>query len=132
MEVSILSPQQPYPSQTMGQQLSLISSFCHCHVVPPSYAVLPYTEKPLKVEVVVDPSKVAAAPAAAPKGAKAVKGAAAAGPAKGKGGRGATSAQGRGRGRGAKREARPKKTVEDLDAEMEDYNKQASTDAPAS
>lgn len=89
-------------------------------------------KKPLKVEVVVDPSKVAAAPAAAPKGAKAVKGAAAAGPAKGKGGRGATSAQGRGRGRGAKREARPKKTVEDLDAEMEDYNKQASTDAPAS
>ncbi|GAC74808.1 RRM motif-containing protein [Moesziomyces antarcticus T-34] len=32
-------------------------------------------------------------------------------------------------GSGAKREARPKKTVEDLDAEMEDYNKQGSTDA---
>ncbi|CDR99083.1 hypothetical protein, partial [Sporisorium scitamineum] len=84
-------------------------------------------KKPLKVEVVVDPSKVAAAPAAAAKDAKG----AAAGGAKGKGGRGAAgaSARGRGRARGAKREARPKKTVEDLDAEMEDYNKQASTDA---
>ncbi|KAJ9474070.1 RNA annealing protein YRA1 [Pseudozyma hubeiensis] len=85
-------------------------------------------KKPLKVEVVVDPAKVAAAPAAAPKGPK---GAAAAGAAKGKGGRTAAGAstRGRGRARGAKREARPKKTVEDLDAEMEDYNKQATTDA---
>ncbi|TKY89527.1 hypothetical protein EX895_001312 [Sporisorium graminicola] len=90
-------------------------------------------KKPLKVEVVVDPSKVAAAPAAAAKGAKGAAGAGA----KGKGGRGAAgaagaagaSSRGRGRARGAKREARPKKTVEDLDAEMEDYNKQASTDA---
>jgi len=90
---------------------------------------LPPTEKPLKVEVVVDPAKVAAAPAAAPRGPKGA--AAAANGAKGKGGRAAagTSARGRGRGRGAKREARPKKSVEDLDAEMEDYNKQASTDA---
>ncbi|SJX64121.1 related to YRA1-RNA annealing protein [Sporisorium reilianum f. sp. reilianum] len=89
-------------------------------------------KKPLKVEVVVDPSKVAAAaPAAAAKGARGA--AAAAAGAKGKGGRAAAgaSARGRSRARGAKREARPKKTVEDLDAEMEDYNKQASTDAPA-
>ncbi|SNX85877.1 related to YRA1 - RNA annealing protein [Melanopsichium pennsylvanicum] len=88
-------------------------------------------KKPLKVEVVVDPSKVAAAPAAAPKGPRGAT--AAANGAKGKGGRAAAgAARGRGRGRGAKREARSKKTVEDLDAEMEDYNKQASTDsAPA-
>lgn len=88
-----------------------------------------HTEKPLKVEVVVDPSKVAAAPAAGARGAKGA--AAAANGAKTKGGRAAAgaSARGRGRARGAKREARPKKTVEDLDAEMEDYNKQASTDA---
>ncbi|SOV02691.1 related to YRA1 - RNA annealing protein [Ustilago sp. UG-2017a] len=87
-------------------------------------------KKPLKVEVVVDPAKVAAAPAAAAKGAKGAAGAA--NGAKGKDGRAAAgaSARGRGRARGAKREARPKKTVEDLDAEMEDYNKQASsTDA---
>lgn len=91
------------------------------------------SEKPLKVEVVVDPSKVAAAPVAGAKGAKGAKGAAAAAGAKGKGGRGAAGAastRGPRRGAaGAKREARPKKTVEDLDAEMEDYNKQASTDA---
>ena len=77
--------------------------------------------------MVVDPAKVVAAPAAG----KGAKGAAANG-AKGKGARGAAGAgAGRGRGRAArpKREARPKKTVEDLDAEMEDYNKQASTDA---
>lgn len=88
----------------------------------------PPTEKPLRVEVVVDPSKVAAAPAG---GAKGPKGAAAANGTKAKGGRAAAGAstRGRGRARGAKREARPKKTVEDLDAEMEDYNKQASTDA---
>lgn len=75
----------------------------------------------------MDPAKVAAAPANAAKGAK---GAAAAG-AKGKGGRAAAGAstRGRGRARGTKREARPKKTVEDLDAEMEDYNKQSTTDA---
>lgn len=77
--------------------------------------------------MVVDPSKVAAAPVAGAKGAKG----AAATAAKGKGGRAAAAAgaagRGRGRARGAKREARPKKTVEDLDAEMEDYNKQAST-----
>ncbi len=95
----------------------------------------PSTEKPLKVEVVVDPAKVAAAPAAGARGAKGAAGAAAAG-AKGRGGRAPAGAAKRGRGgrgngsgSGAKREARPKKTVEDLDAEMEDYNKQGSTDA---
>ncbi|SPO46972.1 related to YRA1 - RNA annealing protein [Moesziomyces antarcticus] len=92
-------------------------------------------KKPLKVEVVVDPAKVAAAPAAGARGAKGAAGAAAAG-AKGRGGRAPAGAAKRGRGgrgngsgSGAKREARPKKTVEDLDAEMEDYNKQGSTDA---
>ncbi len=105
--------------------------------MPQTFTFLPFatalplqpTEKPLKVEVVVDPAKVAAAPANAPKGAK---GAAAANGAKGKAARGAAGASARGargRGRGAKREARPKKTVEDLDAEMEDYNKQSTTDA---
>ncbi|PWY97681.1 hypothetical protein BCV70DRAFT_180796 [Testicularia cyperi] len=84
-------------------------------------------KKPLKVEVVVDPSKVAVAPASA---ARAPKGAAAGAAAKTAASKG-RAGRGRGRGRGAAREARPKKTVEDLDAEMEDYNKQASTDAPA-
>lgn len=105
----------------------------HCEIDLVSSLLSPLftrTEKPLKVEVVVDPAKVAAAPAAAAKGAKGAAGAA--NGAKGKDGRAAAgaSARGRGRARGAKREARPKKTVEDLDAEMEDYNKQASsTDA---
>ncbi len=73
---------------------------------------------------------MATASAAAPKGAKGA--AAVTAGAKGKGARGAAGSGARGRGRGTrstKREARPKKTVEDLDAEMEDYNKQASTDA---
>lgn len=83
----------------------------------------------------MDPSKVAAASLNAPRGAK---GASATSGAKGRGGRGAagpagaasgSSTRGRGRAGGAKREARPKKTVEDLDAEMEDYNKQSTTDA---
>ncbi|EPQ31443.1 uncharacterized protein PFL1_00778 [Pseudozyma flocculosa PF-1] len=87
-------------------------------------------KKPLKVEVVVDPARIAA-PTVASATVAAAGGKAAAGRAKT-----ATRGRGRGgsstRGGGAKREARPKKTIEDLDAEMEDYNKQASSEtAPA-
>lgn len=65
---------------------------------------------------------MAAAPAANGKGKTA--GGAPTGATRGRGGRG------RGRGRTG-REGRPKKSLEDLDAEMEDYNKQSNADAPA-
>lgn len=79
-----------------------------------------FAEKALRVETVVDPARAAAA-VAAPAAAAAV---AAASATRGRGGRGAAAAGirgGRGRGRGGRggREARPKKTAEDLDAEME-------------
>lgn len=124
MEVSIIPRKQANHAHNRDHSLILSSRLMF---LLPRCVATP-TEKPLKVEVVVDPAKVSAASAAAPKGPK---GAAAAGAAKGKGGRAAAGAstRGRGRARGAKREARPKKTVEDLDAEMEDYNKQATTDA---
>lgn len=86
-------------------------------------------KKALRVEVVVDPARAAAAQAAvagpaAAAGARAGQAAGAAagrGAARGagRGGRGGRGAGGRG---GAARSApRPKKTAEDLDAEMEDY-----------
>lgn len=81
-----------------------------------------YTEKAIRIEVVVDPARAAvqiaqtqalkatATGPAAQKGAAAVRGA----------------GRGRGRGRGGRggaagRTKLPKKSVEDLDAEMEDY-----------
>ena len=82
-------------------------------------------EKPLKVEVVVDPAKLAARAPAAAAAAAATKGAAA------QAGRGRPARRGRGgKTAGAKREARPKKTVEDLDAEMEGELQPCSIVAP--
>ncbi|WFD08382.1 RNA-binding RNA annealing protein [Malassezia vespertilionis] len=75
------------------------------------------SKRPLKVEVVVDPARVNAA---IPVPAKAAT--------RGKAARG-TAARGRGRGGRAARPARAHKTAEDLDAEMEDYTKQASSEA---
>lgn len=76
----------------------------------------------MRVEVVVDPSRAAAIAAAQPRAAVAAPVAAAAaarrqrgGAAGGRGGRGAR----RGGGAGGSREKRPKKSLEDLDAEME-------------
>ncbi|SHO77390.1 Similar to S.cerevisiae protein YRA1 (Nuclear polyadenylated RNA-binding protein) [Malassezia sympodialis ATCC 42132] len=81
-------------------------------------------KRPLKIEVVVDPAR--AAVAAPPVGQNTAAKPAPAGKAK-------KSSRNKKR-----REARPAKTLEDLDAEMEDYSKQANTaeaqpmqDAPA-
>lgn len=73
------------------------------------------SKRPLKIEVVVDPAR--ASPAVAPQPAAAAK------PARSKNAR-------RSKARAA-RASRPAKTVEDLDAEMEDYAKQgAAENAP--
>lgn len=82
-------------------------------------------KKTLRVEEVVDPARAAAlrtaqaaaaaAPAAAAATATQTRAAGAGRRGRGRPGRG-------GRGAGSRREARPKKTVEDLDAEMEDYS----------
>ncbi|KZV75887.1 hypothetical protein PENSPDRAFT_680618 [Peniophora sp. CONT] len=105
-------------------------------LAPPSTSA--NTERAMRIEVIVDPSAIqtaapslaarvapAAAPAAAP--APAANGARRTGSApRGRGGRG---------GRGGRRNERPKKTAEDLDAEMEDYtqtnNAPAAAAAPA-
>lgn len=81
-------------------------------------------EKAIRIEVVVDPARAAAhiaqvqaakAPSAGPAAQRAVAAV-----------RGGGAARGRGRGRGGRggvggRVKQPKKSVEDLDAEMEDY-----------
>ncbi|KAG8816248.1 hypothetical protein FRC18_001109 [Serendipita sp. 400] len=92
-------------------------------------------KRPMKIEIVVDPAKQPLAnrvAAAAPAPASATVAAA------GSGG-GATrnpARRGRGRGRGAGAGPagagrRPKKTLEDLDAEMADYTKEGTTTATA-
>ncbi|PWN49384.1 hypothetical protein IE53DRAFT_388401 [Violaceomyces palustris] len=84
-------------------------------------------KRPLKVEVVVDPARAAiqVAPIAAP-AAPARQANANASTSRGRG-----AARGRGRGGRGARQSRPKKTIEDLDAEMEDYNNQNAGDAAA-
>ncbi|KAK0542224.1 RNA-binding RNA annealing protein [Tilletia horrida] len=84
-------------------------------------------KRQLKIEVVVDPAKATAAlarvvaPATTTRGATTARaGGAAAG--RGRGARGGASAGGAAK---SKRTVRPKKTAEDLDAEMEDYAKNA-------
>lgn len=88
-------------------------------------------KKALRIEVVVDPARAAAAQAAV---IAAPAAAAAAGAATGRNGAAPRRAAGRGRGRSSRgrgngREARPKKTAQDLDAEMEDYAANKTTDA---
>jgi len=84
-------------------------------------------KRPMKIEIVYDPAKQPLVNrVAAPKAAATSTVAAA-------GGSGARKpvARGRGRGRGGKagepRGKRPAKTAEDLDAEMADYSKEATT-----
>ncbi|CAO1635373.1 unnamed protein product [Sympodiomycopsis kandeliae] len=88
-------------------------------------------KKTLRVEEVIDPARAAtlrnaqaaavAAPAAAVAAATSTRGAARRGRGRGRGGRGGA----------ARREQRPKKTAEDLDAEMEDYASNKTGDAAA-
>ncbi|KAG2343034.1 hypothetical protein BDR05DRAFT_1000345 [Suillus weaverae] len=76
------------------------------------------TERPMKIEIVVDPARPAppaslvsrVAPAASAPAAPDARGA-----------RPAARGSRRGRGRGRKGNERPQKSVADLDAEMEDY-----------
>jgi THO complex subunit 4 len=82
-----------------------------------------HEEKAIRIEVVVDPARAAAqiaqtqamkATAAGPAAQKAVAAVRGGGRGRGRGARG-------GRGGGAPRAKLPKKSLEDLDAEMEDY-----------
>lgn len=77
-------------------------------------------KRPLRVEVVVDLAKI---PVNQPEAKRA--------PAKAAAGAAGASRGGRRGGRSGGRAARPKKTVEDLDAEMEDYTKVGADSAPA-
>ncbi|KDN40442.1 hypothetical protein K437DRAFT_189667 [Tilletiaria anomala UBC 951] len=90
-------------------------------------------KKPLKVEVVVDPAKVPLkAPLKAPAALGAHAGPRAANGAGAKGGaRGGATVRGTGRGGRGGRTPKPRKTVEDLDAEMEDYAKAGQNDSNA-
>jgi len=85
-------------------------------------------KRPMKIEVVVDPSRLAATPSLASRVAPAENTAVVTNgtqTARGRGG----ALRGRGRRPGTRKTERPQKTVEDLDAEMEDYT--ASNAAPA-
>ncbi|KAK0561817.1 RNA-binding RNA annealing protein [Tilletia horrida] len=84
-------------------------------------------KRQMKIEVVVDPAKAAAQ--LVPAAAAPAKGAAA--PARAANGGGRRGGRPAGRGAGAKRATRPKKSAEDLDAEMEDYAKNADKPAVA-
>ncbi|KAG8818737.1 hypothetical protein FRC17_010723 [Serendipita sp. 399] len=90
-------------------------------------------KRPMKIEIVVDPAKQPLASrvaAAAPAPAASTVAAAGSG-----GGAQRNPAGRRGRGRGGRGPAgggkRPKKTLEDLDAEMADYSKEGTTAATA-
>ncbi|ETW78089.1 hypothetical protein HETIRDRAFT_411258 [Heterobasidion irregulare TC 32-1] len=90
-------------------------------------------KRPMKIEVVVDPSKLPPAPSlasrVAPPPAAAAAPVAASAPAR-RGVVGRGGARGGAR-RGGRRNERPPKSVADLDAEMEDYTASNGTTAPA-
>jgi THO complex subunit 4 len=87
-------------------------------------------ERPMKIEVVVDPSRLAPIPSLASRVAPAdntspiTNGTQAASRSRGGG-----APRGRGKKPGSRKTERPQKSAEDLDAEMEDYT--ASNAAPA-
>ncbi|KAK7462921.1 RNA-binding RNA annealing protein [Stygiomarasmius scandens] len=84
-------------------------------------------KRPMKIEIVMDPTK-APAPSLASRVAPATTAAAGGAPA-----RGGPRKRGVGRGRGGRRGGgtdRPAKSAADLDAEMEDYTNNTSTAAP--
>lgn len=78
-------------------------------------------KRPLRVEVVVDLAKIPVSQPAAPEPARQPRAPR----------NGAASGRRGGRSSAGGRAPRPKKTLEDLDAEMEDYSKAASDSAPA-
>ncbi|KAF8591268.1 hypothetical protein K439DRAFT_1307329, partial [Ramaria rubella] len=91
-------------------------------------------KRPMKIEIVLDPSKPAVLPSLVARvgtattdsdGTQSV-------PYGGRGGRGRRGAPGRGRGGRRQGNDRPPKTVEDLDAEMEDYTGTAPAATAAS
>lgn len=94
--------------------------------------LLALAEKTLRVEEVVDPARAAALRTAQAAAVAAPAAAAATAAQAPRAGAGARRGRGRGRGgrgAGTRREARPKKTLEDLDAEMEDYSSNKTADA---
>ncbi|KAH7928589.1 hypothetical protein BV22DRAFT_1126406 [Leucogyrophana mollusca] len=84
-------------------------------------------ERPMKIEIVVDPARPAPPPSLA---ARVAPPPAADASTATRGARTATRGARRGRGRGRKTNERPNKSVADLDAEMEDYTASNSA-APA-
>jgi len=84
-------------------------------------------KRPMKIEVVVDPSRLASTPSLASRVAPAESIAIVTDGTQAARSRGAP--RGRGRRPGARKTERPQKTAEDLDAEMEDYT--ANNAAPA-
>ncbi|KAJ8693768.1 RNA-binding RNA annealing protein [Pleurotus ostreatus] len=85
-------------------------------------------KRPMKIEIVVDPSRPAAPPSLAARVAPAPAANNAAQAAAPRRPRGARRARGGRGGGGARKNERPAKSVADLDAEMEDYT---SANAPA-
>lgn len=94
----------------------------------PYYRHLSPPERPMKIEVVVDPSRLAPTPSLASRVAPAENTAVVTNGTQAARSRGVPP-RGRGRRLGTRKVERPQKTVEDLDAEMEDYT--ASNAAPA-
>jgi len=86
-------------------------------------------KRPMKIEVVVDPSRLAATPSLASRVAPAENTAVVTNGTQPARGRNAAPRTRGGRRPGIRKVERPQKTVEDLDAEMEDYT--ASNAAPA-
>ncbi|KAH9963003.1 hypothetical protein BC827DRAFT_1196473 [Russula dissimulans] len=85
-------------------------------------------KRPMKIEVVVDPSRLASTPSLASRVAPVENAAVVTNGTQAARSRGGAP-RGRGRRLGTRKTERPQKTVEDLDAEMEDYT--ASNAAPA-
>ncbi|KAI0064280.1 hypothetical protein BV25DRAFT_1990040 [Artomyces pyxidatus] len=119
------------PSNPLNARLTNLTLLLPAAIVVEFRSALPPAERPMKIEVVVDPSRLAPAPTLASRVAPATNGAAAADgtqPAR----RGVGGARGRGGRRGGRKGGeRPAKSVADLDAEMEDYTASNGPAAPA-
>ena len=116
-------------SSLLGSILYFFGPVINVHRIPFTFSNL--AEKALRIEVVVDPARAiqdaqaqAAQAALASGSPAAAAGRRTASRGRGRGGRG-------GRGGGAGRTKQPKKTAEELDAEMEDWSGQNKKEAPA-
>ncbi|KAJ4000155.1 hypothetical protein F5050DRAFT_1804380 [Lentinula boryana] len=107
----------------------LLFSYTHTRHIGTSPSSLPLVERPMKIEIVVDPTRAAPGPSLAARVAPATEAIA-----QPNGTRNATrggARRGRGRGGRSRKNDRPNKSAADLDAEMEDYTSSTAPAVPA-